>query len=161
MNTQRANGFTIVEMVVVLVVLGVITGLAVPAYRRWVVEDDLTVATRQVEALFRLVRDSAIRSGLPVTVTLDSVTGRVWILPPGDQNREAPAPNLEPAQQKILSQEGSLLELPASVSLQLSQQRARFRFRPSGAVFADTVWLLTPFETRLITLNPWSGDVVR
>ena len=56
---------------------------------------------------------------------------------------------------------GEPLELPASVKLELSKARARFRFAASGAVFADSLTLHSAAESKLITLNPWTGDVVK
>ena len=80
-------GFTLVELTAVFGILALIAVVAVPAFRRWVQEDDLTVATRRVEALLTLARDSAIRGGAPVSIVIDSVSGMVWLdaLTSGDE----------------------------------------------------------------------------
>ena len=72
-------GFTLIEVVMALFIVSLAVAGAVPAYRSLGEVDDLTQATRRVETLFRLARDSAIRSGLPVTVVIDSIDGLVWI----------------------------------------------------------------------------------
>jgi len=145
------RGFTLIELIVVLAILALTTGLAIPAFRRWAEDDDLTVATRRVEALFRMARDSAMRSGSAVTLVLDSATARVWLIPSADN-----APGIEEA-----NENGETLELPASIALQLSKTRARFRFAGGGAVFGDSLWLATSYEKRLITMDPWTGDVIQ
>lgn len=146
---MNRRGFTLVELIVVLTILAVTTGLAIPAFRRWVEEDDLTVATRRIEALFRMARDSAIRSGSTVTLVLDSATAHAWLIPSAGDGSE-----VEPIQG------GDAVDLPQSVTLRLSKTRARFRFTAGGAVFGDSLWLTTPYESRVITLDPWTGDVI-
>ncbi len=153
------NGFTLVEVSVVLIILALMGALALPAFRAWVEEDDLSAATRQVEALFKIARDSAIRSAAPVTVWLDSASGSVWLVAARDTTE---ADSVTSAQRIGPSRTpGEPLQLPASVQLELTKARARFRFAPSGAVFADSLTLRTAEGTRLITLHPWTGDVVR
>lgn len=143
---ERRAGFSLLEVAVVLGILAVAAGAAVPAFRRLIAEDDMTVATRRVQTLFQLARDSAVRGGAPVTVHVDSVSGLVWLHVRGVFNPADAA--------------GTSLELPRGVRLELSQARARFTFAPSGAAFADSLLLRGPTATRLVTLDPWTGDVL-
>ena len=174
---ERPGGFTLVELVAVFGILALVAAVAVPAFRRWVREDDLTLATRRIEALFTLARDSAIRGGAPVSVVLDSVSGRVWLdaLRSGDEVEElvvppAPGSTATPAwggtaprpnpRETNVEDEGTSLELPSSVKLEVPRARARFTFGPGGAAWADTLVLRTMMETRIVSLDPWTGDVV-
>jgi prepilin-type N-terminal cleavage/methylation domain-containing protein len=168
--TRNRAGFTLFEMIAVLIILSVATAVAVPAFRSLVETDDLNAATARVEALFRLARDSAIRGGLPVTVVIDSVSGSVWL--------DAPVPpplddTLTVEQRRrnarTIGRYGSFvqadsaaetLELPRSVTLQLTRARASFTFAPSGAAFADSLLLRTSQGTRLLTVDRWTGDVL-
>ena len=43
--------------------------------------------------------------------------------------------------------------------MELPRARARFTFEPTGAALADTLLLSGPFATRVVTVNPWTGDV--
>jgi prepilin-type N-terminal cleavage/methylation domain-containing protein len=161
-RARAAAGFTLLEIMVVFVIVALATSLAVPAWRRWFEEDDMTLATRRIEALFRLARDSAIRSGSPVTVVIDSISGTVWLDAPKPtaiaDSAYAPAPSMSSAS-GLPAETGTSLELPGSVKLELAQARARFEFAPSGAAFADSLVLRTPLAARLITVHPWTGDV--
>lgn len=158
---SNRSGFTIIELIVVMVILAVMTSLAVPAFRSWVEEDDLTTATRRVESLFRLARDSAVRSGTPLSVWIDSVSARVWLVPVTlDSASSAPRVTRAGVPSESGLDTGEALGLPASIQLRLSRARASFRFAPSGAVFADTLTLASKGVSRQITLNPWTGDVV-
>jgi prepilin-type N-terminal cleavage/methylation domain-containing protein len=162
-NERRVSGnqtgFTLVEVSVVLILLALMGALAVPALRRWVQEDELTEATRRFELLFQLARDSAIATGKPITVWLDSASSSVWLTGATvDSVQAGRMPVRHAGQLAVLP--GEPLELPSTVHIELTRARAQFRFSPSGAVFADSLILRTPMVARLITLHPWTGDVV-
>ncbi len=172
------SGFTLIELVTALFILSLAIAVAVPAFRSLGEVDDLTRATRRVETLFRLARDSAIRSGLAVTVVIDSVDGLVWIdtrepLGLGSAEvREALAyPDFTPApgllgvlargqNEDALLAPGTPIGLPRTVRLELPRARARFTFEPTGAALADTLLLSGPFVTRAVVVDPWTGDVI-
>ena len=160
MSERNRSGFTIIELIVVMIILAVMTSLAVPAFRSWVDEDDLTMATRRVETLFRLARDSAVRSGMPMTVWIDSITARAWLVPVTLDSASITPPVSRPGSSQTALDEGVEIGFPSTVHLQLSRARASFRFGAGGAVFADTLILSTATANRRITLNPWTGDVV-
>lgn len=77
-------GFTIIEVVVVMLILAVATAITIPALLPPPADDDLTAATRKIDMLFGIARDSAARSGGYVTVMIDSATGGVWLLSDAD-----------------------------------------------------------------------------
>lgn len=185
-RTGRAStpaGFTAIELVVVLLIASVATALAVPAFRAWFAEDDMTVATRRIEALFRVARDSALRSGNPVTVVIDSASGFVWLdapIPDEDtlddaegagaaglfgwsrEDRSMAGSSIRPAaagESSGAESIGESLALPSTVRLELTRARARFTIAPGGHAFADTLRLRTTLEERWITLDPWTADV--
>lgn len=82
---ERARpGFTIIEVVVVMLILTVATAITIPALLPPPADDDLTAATRKIDLLFGIARDSAARSGGYVTVMIDSATGGVWLLSDAD-----------------------------------------------------------------------------
>ncbi len=165
-------GFTLIELMVVFGILAIATALAVPAFRSLLNEDDLTTATRRVEALFQLARDSAIRGGEPVTVVMDSMSGNVWLDVPAVSEPFAEADaGMEPLRIGTpLPSSGALfaekpdsgesLLLPSTVRIDLGRARARFTFAPTGAAYADTLVLHSSLGERHITLNRWTGNVI-
>ena len=162
MRGMRArSGFTLVEVFVVLIILGAMAAVAAPAFRTPPEEDDLTYATHEIENLLKLARDSAVSGSAPVTLLIDSATSRAWLVgtfresAPNDAAQEIHASDLLAGLQL-----GSPIELPASVRIQLSKTRVRFTFGPSGAAYADSIELRSAYGNKLITVDPWTGNVV-
>jgi prepilin-type N-terminal cleavage/methylation domain-containing protein len=160
-------GFTLIEIVVVLLIVAVATAVTVPAFLQPRQDDALIDATGRIEALFRLARDSAARGGVPIVVAIDSATSAAWLYPEwedaGDAAAATPSSRLPPrapgALQRRAAQQaaGESLELPPSVRLELSKARARFVFRPAGATYGDSLVLRQGGSVRLITVDPWTG----
>ena len=151
---RRGNrrGFTLIEMVMVLLVLAAMAAVTVPSLLEAPRVDDMTTATRRIEALFRLARDSAARGGQRINVVIDSATSRVWL--------DAPDTFAPTADNVTGAEDGEDLRLPNGVKLELTETRATFSFAPSGAAFADSLLLVSSLGTRVITIQPWTGDVV-
>jgi prepilin-type N-terminal cleavage/methylation domain-containing protein len=151
-------GFTIIEMVVVMLILAVATAITVPALLPPPRDDDLTAAAAQFDRLFAIARDSASRSGAYVTVMIDSATGGVWLMSEAEPDSAFASTRPDSAFGSAgLHTAGEPLDLPASVRLQLSRARARFRFSATGAAFADSLVLSTAAGEHLVTIDPWNG----
>jgi prepilin-type N-terminal cleavage/methylation domain-containing protein len=172
---MRRAGFTLIELMAVMLIIALATSLAVPAFRDYFRQDDMTEATDRMRALFQLARDSAVRSGLPVTVVIDSISGLVWLdapVPPAlDEEIALPqtmaAPRLSTPGFAVpgtlrgdVFVQGESIELPPTVLMELTRARALFAFQPTGRVFADTVYLRASMRTVLITADRWTGDLL-
>jgi prepilin-type N-terminal cleavage/methylation domain-containing protein len=169
-------GFTLVEVVVVLLILALGAAIAVPALLAPREDADIDAATRRIELLFQLARDSAVRGGVPIAVTIDSATGGVWLAPvhetdDGMYATTSPAnlrpPGLLAAAAASLAGgaagsagAGEDIGLPGTVRLELTRARARFVFAPAGAAFGDSLLLRAGAAVRLVSLDPWTGHAL-
>ena len=100
-STRNTAGFTLLEMLVVLVLVGIITAVAVPVAGAGIQTLRLQSAARHVAAALRLARGRAIRSQEIHLVSLDRAQSRVTVasgdlrfqrsfqLPPGVRLQEA------------------------------------------------------------------------
>jgi prepilin-type N-terminal cleavage/methylation domain-containing protein len=155
----RGNGFTLVEVVVVLVILSITAVIAVPAFRAAQVRSDMDLATERVEILLRIARDSAVRTAMPVTVVVDSATSLVWLTTPTSIGMAEGSAALLSAGVAAAAPTGpgSSIDLPRGVRMELASARARFTFQPGGQAFPDSIYLRSGATTRLVTVNPWTG----
>lgn len=144
MNTAR-RGFTLVEMIVVLIVIAVTAGLTAPAMMRMTgtAADDGDAAP--LVALLRGARRQAIEGGTVVTLLLD---------PKGARYR---ADTTSPRGAGMLS-EGELA-MDAGVTLESDSARVRFTFRPDGSVFGDTLTVRGRWTTARVSVDKWTGAI--
>lgn len=64
---MRAKGFTVVELMLVLVVAAILLGVGVPAFRSLLTSNQLTTTSNALMASLSLARQEAVSRGLPVT----------------------------------------------------------------------------------------------
>jgi len=97
MPAMRAqSGFTLVELMVVIVVLAILVGIGIPGFQRIVAENRATSAANELLATLQFARSAAIAQSRPVTV---SPTGSGWdggwvvetVESPVEALRESPA----------------------------------------------------------------------
>ncbi len=81
----RTSGFTLVELLVVMVVLAALIGLALPAFDRVMPGAALRSEAAEVAALLREARSRAIRDDASLAVTLD--LGDRAVAMPGRRHR--------------------------------------------------------------------------
>jgi len=76
-RSARVRGFTIIEMVVVLMILGIVIVLALPSYHLWIANTQVRTAAESVQNGLRLAASEAVRRNVPVDLvrTLDPAPG--------------------------------------------------------------------------------------
>lgn len=72
MNRSKHGGFTLLELLVVVVILGILGMLAVPSYRDLMLNNRLVTATNDLLADLALARSESSRSGKRVTLCISA-----------------------------------------------------------------------------------------
>lgn len=73
------TGFTLVEMTIVVMVVGMVAGMAVPPLIDWQREMELATSMDQIERLHELTRITAIREGRIAELHIDEAGTRLWV----------------------------------------------------------------------------------
>ena len=138
------EGFTLVELVVVLVFLGLAAAVAVPAFRP-ASERGAGPAARELARAWSAARGQAARRGSPVTVDLDLGTGSYAALAEGDSMR-------------LDTLEAGYLPLSPGVRLSGGDGvRARAVFDALGRARADRVRITGEGEAHEVWADVWTG----
>jgi prepilin-type N-terminal cleavage/methylation domain-containing protein len=78
-TTNTLGGYTLIELIVVVVLIGLFLGLSAPRFQSALVTDDLKTTTRRIMGLLNSLRDEAIREHKVYMVHLDLESNRLWI----------------------------------------------------------------------------------
>ncbi|MEE8300331.1 MAG: prepilin-type N-terminal cleavage/methylation domain-containing protein [Desulfatiglandales bacterium] len=76
-NTTK--GFTLIELAIVVVLIGLFLALSIPRFRHTLVTDDLKTTIRRIIGLMKGLRDEAIREQKVYIVHLDLESNRIWV----------------------------------------------------------------------------------
>jgi type II secretion system protein H len=136
------RGFTLVEILVVLAILGITAAAVVPALARATAEDDLTRAARTLERVVVAARATALERATTVGVTLVPESGRYWVrLPDGT------------------TIDSGTIALDQGTRIHSAVPRPQFRFGPLGTADGDSLLLLAATGAQALVLDRWTGGV--
>lgn len=137
-------GFSLIELLVVLVLLGITAAVSVPAFRALQEEDPALETARELRELLARVRATAIERGQTATLALDPGGGRFRVTVGGEAAPEDVA-------------EGRLL-LEAPLYPTPGARYVRLRFTPSGLVFGDSIVVTGGARAIVVGADRWTGE---
>lgn len=69
---QRQSGFTLIELMVVLILVGIVAGIGIPAFQGTIQNGRITQATNSMLGLLQLARSEAVTRRAAITVCASS-----------------------------------------------------------------------------------------
>lgn len=123
-RSNRETGFSIVELMVVVVIMTIVLAASIPALRQHTEDVNLTKGAREVEGTFKLARTRAVSTNRSVVVVFDTTNNTFFLFQDddGDGNHDSG----ETA--------SGVYEVPGKVVLgNVSFARNTVTFQPTGA----------------------------
>ncbi|WP_462381206.1 GspH/FimT family pseudopilin [Pseudomonas sp. Marseille-QA0892] len=116
MNRRSASGFTIVELMIVVFLLGIVAAIAIPGFTQLINNNRAQSAANELASLLQFTRTSALTHRMTITACYAS-KDRVWSV------------------RRSCDDNGALrtLELPAGVNSAVAKDEIAFRYNGSVA----------------------------
>ena len=76
---RSKEGFTLIELIVVMMLIGLMTAITVPRFRYALLTDNLKTATRKLAGIVKGLREDAIREHKTLILHFDLDANRFWI----------------------------------------------------------------------------------
>ena len=154
---MEQKGFTLLELVVVIGLLGLMLVMTVPRFRQALMTNELKASTRKIVGLVRGVRDKAIRDHSAYLLHIEIGAGRFWVTADGSS-----------AEEVTLAKDNGF-RLPAEVRVldvwlrsrgKLTDGEAVIRFSRKGYVEQSVIHLGAEEGDRMsLVLTPFLGEI--
>jgi type IV fimbrial biogenesis protein FimT len=142
--TDAREGFTLVEMLIVIVILAIVSAVTVPALRA-TPDDELTASANALTTLMQRSRQTAVERGQTVSLVVDAENARYWATVMSANNPDS-----------VISY--GPIELASGITLSADESRSRYVFGPSGSASGPPIEMRLDSRAAVITLNQWTGD---
>jgi len=150
----ESSGFTLVELLLVIVLMGVILALAVPSTRDVLTGDNLKKASRQLSGIEKKLRGEAVRDQMDYILCLDLPNSAYWVV----------AADMTPEKQDEIKK--SPLHLPSGVAIldivgednkKQSVDEVRIKFGKKNICSPSVIHLAYEEDRMTMVINPFLG----
>jgi type II secretion system protein H len=139
------RGFSLIEIVVVLLILGLVAAVTVPAFLSRAEPDAIARAAQDVTSVLERARRTAVERGVNTAVRLDPKSLRYDVSADSGTARQSLA-------------QGTMAMPPGTETI-AERDRLAFVFTPDGRATSDALSLRLGTSVVRILVDPWRGDV--
>jgi type II secretion system protein H len=151
-----SGGFTLIEVVVVLVIMGITMAAVVPAFANHSMTSAKESGETAITHLLATCRATAIEKGSSVRLILDPAHARYWVW-------ERKSASVNAFSIDVLVRDDTI-PLPSGTTLLPNPRRptprAYFQFALDGSARGDTIAVQRNGQTTTFAINTWTGDVM-
>ena len=97
LSRRASAGFTLIEMLVVIIIMAVMAGMVIPAHARFLAKERFDQAVEQTLSMLASARQQALNTGEDVQVTPDLQNG-AWVVQPDTSSTTAQDTDTTPDQ---------------------------------------------------------------
>jgi type II secretion system protein H len=136
MQSERSQGFTLLELILVMVILSTVLAIAAPSLRGFFASRQMQDAAAQILALTQFARSQAVCEGTTYRLNFDAAEATYWL-----------TSNQSGVFEELGVEFGRVFELPKDTELELEDIEQdggeRFiAFKPQGTVSPGTIRLI-------------------
>ncbi|MGB5217212.1 MAG: prepilin-type N-terminal cleavage/methylation domain-containing protein [Smithella sp.] len=151
---MKNKGFTLVELLLVIVLIGIILVLAVPSLRDTLTGNDLKKSTRLLIGLERKLRAEAVRDQIDYLLCFDLSTASYWVTA-SDMTSEKQ--NEMKKQMKQLPAGVKILDIVDDKGKKSSETEVRIKFGKNNVCAPTVIHLGSDEDKMTIVINPFLG----
>ena len=138
-------GFTLVEVIIVLAIMGIIGAVTAPSLVRLGRQDELTASAGEVARVLRSARMAALERAVPVSVIIEPAARKYLVKTEADDGQ-------------LTLAEGTMA-LPPGVTLLSERPRVRFAFTRLGSAAPESLMVTGGGGAAVVGVERWSGEV--
>ncbi|UCG10974.1 MAG: GspH/FimT family pseudopilin [Deltaproteobacteria bacterium] len=162
-RSNKGNGFTLLELVVVMLILTAVLGLVVPEVSSVFLRSDLKASSRRLAGAVAYARSQAMVEGRLWELTLDLDESTFWTDPAIGGTGDSEESDLEEDTAKKRSLEGEVrfLDIQKLPDEPRNTGQVTLRFQPKGLVEPALIHLAGPGnKVQTLFIKPFNGRVV-
>ena len=162
-SRPQRSGFTLIEIMVVIGILGIVLAMGVPPFVRMMQKDSLRKAVSDLEEACSTARAQAILQGAPSELTLRSTDGQLTVSPGSRANTGqgaaggVPSGDAAPAKASVFSahlgEDVKVNLVYVNLKNQMEAKECHVHFYPNGTSDEFTIVLQTGLGVRKISLD--------
>ncbi len=152
--TACKAGFTLIELMVVIALIGIVLVVTVPTARNVFTGDSLKKASRQLIGLERKLRVDAVRDQIDYILCLDLPTSSYWIV---TADMTAEKENEIKSGARKLSSGARILDIVFPGNKKFSEGEVRIRFGKNSICPPMVIHLGYEEDKMTIVVNPFMG----
>ena len=157
-NSSRAVGFTLLELVVVMLILVAMLGLVLPEASSVFVRNDLRTSSRRLAGAVAYARSQAMLERVEQELTLDLDANFFWTNPVEDSDNSEVD---EPTSKQALEGDVRFLGVKKANDEQVNSGQVALRFQPKGLVEPAVIHLAGSGErVQTIFIKTFNGRCV-
>ncbi len=136
-----SNAFTLIEILIVVVVLGIVAGLAVPNFSGTFLDLQLSETSKNIAHLMHYAQDRSIVKEKEHGVCFDFSNGRYWLEEDVSAKGGADAPESQPLFQKVVNRYAKTFSIPGEVKAE--SEYSSVSFYPDGRIAPARIYLVS------------------